>query len=121
MKYYSAPMMALAMLGSMPASAYVFCPGTVSYVDVNISGQVVADWGYGNRALCYIHTDAPSPTIVIPKDVCRAVYSDLVTALASGKQFGTHHSAPTTCAQALATSGPADYWPVDTPFQFSIR
>ena len=92
--------MLIGLAAHQQSNAAIWCAGTVSSVLVNQDGLLQADWGYTNVLLCSVSIDStpPSPLTPISARTCQSVYSALLTAQATGKQFMALLTTESTCA-----------------------
>ena len=109
---------AASLVAPTSSQAVVGCQGKVLHIEVRSDGRVNADWGWGFRQLCYLTQDVSAPSFVIKKEACTALYSQLLTAQATGQVLTSYHSNSSTCAQALAVTG--DSMPTEQPYGYMI-
>ena len=80
---------AFASLMPQQASAAIWCAGKVHSVLVAQDGTLQANWGFTNIVLCNVTLDKvpPAPLTPITAKTCESVYSMLLTAQATGRDF----------------------------------
>jgi hypothetical protein len=81
-----------ALLAAFPAtqaSAAIWCAGKVTTAYIDVSGFLMVDWGYSPIMLCNLNIDTtfPSPQGAIGYKTCQGVYSAVLTAQSTTKDF----------------------------------
>ena len=108
------------------AYADVACSYSLGGVNIGADGTVAATFtGYGYSrywVLCSVSNswggvNTGSNTITITADACKAMYSQLLTARASGRNVGLTFSTLSSCADA---SAPAAGLPTPYPYNFGF-
>jgi hypothetical protein len=101
---------------STMASADVICRGRVQAVIVGTNGYLNVNWGFDWIYLCNVNADTASPSTVIGKETCKSIMSQAMTAMGTGKDFGSYHVGISSCTGLRGSDG----WSVAFPAQFYI-
>ena len=82
------------------ASAFVWCSGPITSIQLDTNGYLTMNWGYGDIMLCNVNTDVTlaAPQLSFGYKTCQALYSMALTARASGRDFQASLPNETTCA-----------------------
>lgn len=90
---------ALATGISAPARAAVWCSGVPASVLISPDGGVQSDWGYGPVLICNINADStpPAPLSPVGYKACQGIYSMLLTAMTTNRQFEALLPNDSTC------------------------